>query len=47
MRLEQRVSMQGSQCRNFRGGMKGVACNQLIPEEICHLKIRSNMYCKK
>jgi hypothetical protein len=47
MRLEQRMRMQGSQRRNFRGGKEGVACNQLVPKEICHLKIRSNMYCKK
>jgi hypothetical protein len=47
MRLEQRVRVQGPQRRNFRGGVKGVAGNQLVPEEVCHLKIRSNMYCKK
>jgi hypothetical protein len=41
------VSTQGFHRRNFRDGMEGVARNQLIPEEVCHLKIRSNMYCKK
>jgi hypothetical protein len=38
MRLEQRVSAQGFHRRNFRGGMEGVACNQLVPEEVCHLE---------
>jgi hypothetical protein len=35
------VGVQNTQRRNLRGGMKGVACYQLVPEEICHLKIRS------